>query len=256
MKPAPPQTSSLMRRPSTRRGGRRGRPARRAGAARRRARCEHGVGGARRGAPELGRRGRLDGALDAGGLERRDGEVVPGAGAGRRRRGGCRSGAARRSRRARSRGGRCRSGSRPGRRTTESSSRSAPRRSIVSTKFLPCGPNSQAAADDREVRRRGLGHGQLARELGAAVGAERVRGAGLGVRLARRAVERVVRRDLDRERAGGGRGGGDVARALRVDAGGELLALLRAVDVGPGGAVDDRVRGRVAHGLRAWRPRR
>ena len=51
-------------------------------------------------------------------------------------------------------------------------------------------------------------------------------------------------------RAGGGRGGGDVARALRVDAGGELLALLRAVDVGPGGAVDDGVRGRVAHGLR------
>jgi hypothetical protein len=56
------------------------------------------------------------------------------------------------------------------------------------------------------------------------------------------AVEDVVGGDVDDARAGLGRRLGDVARAVAVDGGRRGLRRLGAVDVGPGGAVDDRAR--------------
>ena len=91
----------------------------------------------------------------------------------RRRRGGrCRAGSARRARAWRARGAASPSGSRPGRRPRAISSRSAPRRSIVSRKLWPRGENTQAVrttwASGCSVSERAL-----ARELGGAVDAAR-----------------------------------------------------------------------------------
>ena len=81
----------------------------------------------------------------------------------------------------------------------------------------------------------------LAGELGAAVGRERRRLVGLDVGRALGAVEDVVGGDVD-DRGADRRGrGGDVAGAVAVDGERRLLGLLGAVDVGPGGAVDDHV---------------
>ena len=63
----------------------------------------------------------------------------------------------------------------------------------------------------------------------------------LDVGLALVAVEDVVAGDVDDSGAGRRGGGGDITGALDVDRGGRLLRLLGAVDVGPGGAVDDDV---------------
>ena len=101
-------------------------------------------------------------------------------------------------------------------------------------------PEEPGGADD-EVALVGGGGRLLAGQLGAAVGRERRRLVGLHVGRALGAVEDVVGGDVDDAGADLGRGGGDVAGAVAVDREGRLLGLLGAVDVGPGGAVDDHV---------------
>ena len=128
--------------------------------------------------------------------------------------------------------------------TTVSASRSSASRSIVATKLPPWRPNSHDVRTIAWEPGAASRDGELARELRAAVGAERAGGRRLAVRLARGAVEHVVGRDLDDERARRARRGGDVAGAGAVDRGGGRLVGLGAVDVGPGGAVDDGVRPR------------
>ena len=81
----------------------------------------------------------------------------------------------------------------------------------------------------------------LAGQLGAAVGRERRRLVALDVGRALGAVEDVVAGDVDDAGADLGGGRGDVAGAGAVDREGRLLGVLGAVDVGPGGAVDDDV---------------
>jgi hypothetical protein len=78
-------------------------------------------------------------------------------------------------------------------------------------------------------------------QLGAAVGRERRHLVALHVGSALAAVEDVVAGDVDDAGADLGGGGGDVAGPGAVDGEGRLLGLLGAVDVGPGGAVDDHV---------------
>ena len=70
--------------------------------------------------------------------------------------------------------------------------------SIVATKLGPPGPNSHAGADDHGVIGRGVEHRALARQLGPPVGRDRRRRIGSRRTVAsRRAVEHVVGRDLD-----------------------------------------------------------
>ena len=108
-----------------------------------------------------------------------------------------------------------------------------------------------AAAGAEQPRRahdrvRGVGRATraLARELRRAVDAERADGVGLEPRLALGAVEDVVGRDVDDQRADLAAAAGDVARARAVDRLGGRAVGLRAVDVGVGRAVDDGVRAR------------
>ncbi len=95
-------------------------------------------------------------------------------------------------------------------------------------------------ADDEVALVGGCGR-VLPGQLRAAVGRERRRLVGLDVGLALGAVEDVVAGDVDDAGAVLGGGGGHVARPLAVDRHRRLLGLLGAVDVGPGGAVDDDV---------------
>ena len=141
------------------------------------------------------------------------------------------------------RGGACRSGSRPGPRRP--APRAARRRAAASSRrsSFPPSPNSHDGADD-EVARVGDRDRGLARQLGAAVGRERRGDVGLDVGLARGAVEDVVARRVDDLGADARGGGGEQRRALVVDPHRAGLVVLGAVDVGEGGAVDDRV-GRV-----------
>jgi len=90
-----------------------------------------------------------------------------------------------------------------------------------------------AATDGRDL--------ELAGELRAPVGGARGGLVGLDVRLAPVAREDVVGRDVDEHRRHGLARPRDVARGLAVDARGQRLGALRRVDVGVGGAVDDRV---------------
>ena len=85
----------------------------------------------------------------------------------------------------------------------------------------------------------------LAFELGAPVDGLRAGAVGLDVRarasggIQRRvAGEDVVGGDVHERGAGGGGGAREIAGAVGVDAAREPGLLLRAVDVGPGGAVD------------------
>ena len=126
--------------------------------------------------------------------------------------------------------------------TTVSASRSRASRSIVATKLPPCSPNSH---DERTIAcasgRRG-GDGELARELRAAVGAER-----RGRRPTRRRARPRGRRRRSRSRPGRRTRPAAAAAAATWPAPAPLTAVavvlvrLGAVDVGPGGAVDDRV---------------
>ena len=131
------------------------------------------------------------------------------------------------------RGDRRRSGSRAGRRTTATSSRSAPSCSIVRTKFFDVAPNSHETANDPRL----LAGCRLAVQLRPAVRRERRRCVGLDVRLALEPVEDVVGRPHD-ERSTELRSVLDTAdvhgsRALRV--------ILGAVDVRPRSRVEDKV---------------
>ena len=97
-------------------------------------------------------------------------------------------------------------------------------------------------ADDRVRRRRGGLDGALAGELRAPVGADRAGRRGFLVGRGRVAREHVVGRDVHDVRAHLGRRRRDVAGAVAVDQRRLRLGGLGAVDVGPGGAVDHRVR--------------
>jgi hypothetical protein len=88
------------------------------------------------------------------------------------------------------------------------------------------------------------GHGVLARQLGAAVGGAGTRGVALGVRLGGGAVEDIVGGHVDEKRSGGG----EISGAVAIDARRGLFLGLRAVDVGPPGAVHDRVGAGVGDG--------
>ena len=94
----------------------------------------------------------------------------------------------------------------------------------------------------------GRQHLLLAGELALAVGRQRRRGVGLAVcpRRARRVaagapVEDVVAGDVEHRQARLARRPRQQAGALGVDREGLLAVALGAVDVGPGGAVDQRV---------------
>ena len=124
--------------------------------------------------------------------------------------------------------------------TTRSASRSRPRRSMVRTKLAPWDENTQ------EVRRMACRPPAartpiLARQLRAAVGAERTCRIGRLPGGLARAVEDVIGRDVQerhafsRRRAGHGGGGG------AVDHGRQRLLLLGAVDGRVGGGVDHRL---------------
>jgi hypothetical protein len=89
-------------------------------------------------------------------------------------------------------------------------------------------------------------HGELACQLGAAVGAARGGAGALGVRGGRLTVEHVIGRGVDEHRARVRAGGGQAGSAAGVDGEGLVLVRLGGVDGGPGGAVDDHVRLRVA----------
>ena len=101
-------------------------------------------------------------------------------------------------------------------------------------------PEQPRGADDEVAFVGGRGR-VLAGELGPAVGGERRRLVGLDVWLALGAVEDVVAGDVDDAGAAGCGGRGDVPRPVAIDGHRRLLGLLGAVDVGPGGAVDDDV---------------
>ena len=129
--------------------------------------------------------------------------------------------------------------------TTLSSSRSPREPQHGGDEVAAVRAEQPGGADDRVRAGRRGGDGLLAGELGAAVGALRHRSRPTRCTAsARVAVEDVVRRDLDDERAGALRGGRDVAGGGAVELGRRGLVRLRAVDVGPRGAVDHRVRAR------------
>jgi hypothetical protein len=87
----------------------------------------------------------------------------------------------------------------------------------------------------------GAAHQLLTGLLGLAVHRARVNGVELGVGAAEGAVEDVVGGDVHEVGTGGSGGVGDVPRSGSVDSRGGRLIGLGAVDVGPGGAVDDRL---------------
>ena len=199
----------------------------------------------RRGGGRGGRRRRCSGGArrSAGRSPRRSPRRGRTTSSGRcRRRAARRSCPARRSRRARARGGRCRSGSRSGRRPPRA--RRARRRAGAWCR-RSCGRAGRTATTSARSRAFAPASAQLAGELRAPVGRARPGRRVLGVRLARRAVEDVVGGDVHDVHTAAC---GEVARAGAVDGGRARLVGLGAVDVGPGGAVDHRVRARVADG--------
>jgi hypothetical protein len=108
----------------------------------------------------------------------------------------------------------------------------------VRTKFVPVGPKSH---EERTIH----AGGRLAVELRPPIRRLRVRPVRLDVGLALAAVEDVVGRVVDKRRTKGR----DVRRAADVDGGGALRILLGAVDVRPGGGVENDV-GRLEPGRR------
>ena len=107
---------------------------------------------------------------------------------------------------------------------------------------VPDRPEEPRGADDPRL----AAGGRLAVELRAAVGAERIRRVGLDVRLALRAVEDVVGREVDERHAERGR----VLRAADVDRRRALRVVLGAVDVRPGRRVQDELDAAGAAGRR------
>ena len=116
-----------------------------------------------------------------------------------------------------------------------------PSRSIVSTKFLPPTPEQPRGADD-EVARVGDRDRGLAGELGAAVGRQRAGVVGLDVgRAPRRRRRRSRSRGRRPSRRPSAAAAATIAGASPLSAHRLGLVVLGAVDVGPGGAVDDHV---------------
>ena len=111
---------------------------------------------------------------------------------------------------------------------------------------LPPAAEQPCGADDRVFARR-REHRHLAGELRPPVRAERPGRIGFDVRSRRGAVEDVVGRDLHQLRAGGRGRTGQVAGAGTVHRERRRLVALRAVDVGPRGAVDDHLGRGVGH---------
>ena len=102
------------------------------------------------------------------------------------------------------------------------------------------GAEQPGGADDEVALVGGAGR-LLPGQLAAPVCRERRGLVGFDVGRALAAVEDIVAADVDDRGADQGGGRGDVARPLAVDPRRLLLGLLGAVDVGPGGAIDDDV---------------
>ena len=199
--------------------------------------AQHRVRRPRRLRAELGGRDPPHAAVEPGLLEDRLGEVGPRAVARRRRRGRRRT-AARRSRASPRRDGRRRSGSRAGRRRPRP--RRARRRAAASC-GRSCGRSARRATSERTIHACVAGR-RLAVQLRPAVDAERVRRVRLDVRLALRAVEDVVGREVDERHAELG----DVLRAADVHRRRALRVVLGAVDVRPGRRVQDELESQAA----------
>ena len=167
-------------------------------------------------------------------------ELVPGAGAGGRPCGGCRTHPVDQADERRRRGARCRSASRPGR-DDQHLAVVAGQAQHRLDEVGAADPEQPGGADDEVALVGGRGR-LLARRAWCGRRRRAAPAVGLDVGRALGAVEDVVAGDVD---DGGAelRGGRTATlRAGPVDGErGRLLGLLGAVDVGPGGAIDDDV---------------